>query len=102
MLITEILTDRDKLMIVAEFTHTTPGALFNYWIVPELLQKWWPPEAEVEPRLGGAYHLFWRQITGTFMGIIQNSFQQQHWPSPGNGITILSSKMFLLLLSHSR
>lgn len=62
MQITELPTERDKLVIVADFMHTTPDVLFNYWIVPELLQKWWPPEAEIEPRLGGAYHLFWRQM----------------------------------------
>ena len=61
MMVTELQTDRDKLVVVANFPHIPPTTLFNYWIEPELLQKWWPPEAEIEPRMGGAYHLFWPQ-----------------------------------------
>lgn len=34
-------------MIIAEFQKLQPDALFDYFTVPDLLQKWCPPLAEV-------------------------------------------------------
>jgi hypothetical protein len=48
-------TPADRITIVAEFPSTTPEALFDYWIKPELLKKWWPPEVESTPEKGGAF-----------------------------------------------
>ncbi len=36
-----------------------PIELFRWWVEPERLTQWWPPTAEGEARLGGAYHLAW-------------------------------------------
>lgn len=49
----------DVLLIEADFPSTDPLTLFAYWTEPRLLQRWWPPEAEIEPYVGGSYHLSW-------------------------------------------
>src|SRR5438445_6505371 len=52
-------TARDRITIVADFPHLSPALLFDYWTNTVLLAKWWPPEAELQPKLGGTYHFFW-------------------------------------------
>ncbi len=34
-------------------------SLFDFWTNPDQLKKWWPPVAELEPRLSGTYHFSW-------------------------------------------
>src|SRR2546427_6808671 len=38
-----------------------PALLFDYWTNPDLLKKWWPPAAELQPKVGGTYHFSWPQ-----------------------------------------
>ncbi len=52
-------TPPDKITIVAEFPRTDPDTLFDHWLKPELLRKWWPPAAELDPETHGNYHFFW-------------------------------------------
>ena len=52
---------RDRITITADFPHLKPAQLFDYWTNPDLLRKWWPPAAELEPKLGGTYHYSWPQ-----------------------------------------
>lgn len=52
-------TSTDRITIVAEFPHINRESLFDLWTNPEQLKKWWPPVAELEPRLGGKYHFSW-------------------------------------------
>jgi uncharacterized protein YndB with AHSA1/START domain len=42
--------------------------LFTYWINPLLLPKWWPPKAEVDGRLGGAYVMTWPKQNWSLRG----------------------------------
>ena len=35
------------------------SVLFDHFIDPELLKKWWPQSAIIEPRVGGTIELFW-------------------------------------------
>ncbi|MBA2395660.1 MAG: SRPBCC domain-containing protein [Ktedonobacteraceae bacterium] len=87
-------------MIVAESARITPDTLFNYWTAPELLQKWWPPEAEIEPHLGGAYHLYWRQMNWHLYGqytdfvpgaTLAFTWQWDHYPVVKNVLVTLES-----------
>lgn len=39
---------------------SSPREAFAYFIRPELLTAWLTPAAEVDPRVGGRYELFWR------------------------------------------
>ncbi|HZO74881.1 MAG TPA: SRPBCC domain-containing protein [Ktedonobacteraceae bacterium] len=52
-------SDLDILLVEADFPSTEPATLFAYWTEPALLQQWWPPEAEIQPEVGGTYHLSW-------------------------------------------
>ena len=52
-------TARDRIAILADFPHLSPALLFDYWTNADLLKKWWPPSAELEPKVGGTYHFSW-------------------------------------------
>jgi len=58
------------LQVTADFFDLPASALFRYWIEPELLYMWWPPEAEVEPHVGGNYFLRWPSMDWTVRGTI--------------------------------
>ncbi len=68
MAVVQIPSGKDTLIITAEFVNRPPVQLFDYWTKPNLLQKWWPPEAEVDPQLGGMYHFFWPQMNWHLRG----------------------------------
>ena len=51
----------EKLVVAAEFPVFSPETLFDYFTQPELVQRWWPKEAEVTPKEGGEYHFRWPQ-----------------------------------------
>jgi uncharacterized protein YndB with AHSA1/START domain len=57
----QIASGPEILAVEAGFPAANPHALFTYWTVPTLLQQWWPQHAEIEPYVGGAYHLTWPQ-----------------------------------------
>lgn len=59
MAITQLPSDFESLLIEAPFPSTHPSLLFSYWIEPDKLPKWWiwPQEIEIQPYIGGAYHL---------------------------------------------
>jgi len=59
MPVTQASSTRDKAVLVGEFPHCPPEILFDYWTMPTLITLWWPPEAEIDPRLDGAYHFSW-------------------------------------------
>src|SRR5579872_5518408 len=68
MSITQVPSNSDKLVIVAEFDKLTPHAVFDYWTKPELLCAWWPQEAEIDARIGGTYHLSWLRMNWHLRG----------------------------------
>jgi len=49
----------ETLVMRGEFAKVTPAAMFERWTKPDQLTRWWPPEAVVEPKVGGKYHLSW-------------------------------------------
>ncbi len=58
--IEQVYKGADHLTIVAEYTHKDPDRLFQFWIDPNLISKWWGPDiVEVDPRLEGNYFLSW-------------------------------------------
>jgi len=54
-----VQTPVDRLEVTAEFLNIRPTELFDFWIRPDLLKRWWPPEVEIESHLGGHYHFSW-------------------------------------------
>jgi uncharacterized protein YndB with AHSA1/START domain len=59
---------KDTLVLAGEFEAFTPQELFDHWVVPELVVQWWPQEATVEPRVGGAYRLEWPEKNWVLSG----------------------------------
>jgi uncharacterized protein YndB with AHSA1/START domain len=59
MTISQLPTELDTLVVEADYPGVTATALFDYWTQAALLTQWWPQEAEIEPCVGGAYHLAW-------------------------------------------
>ena len=55
----EVESPRDRLTLTGDFPGFTPAEMFDHFTKPELLAKWWPPQAEVELKEGGAYVLTW-------------------------------------------
>lgn len=68
MTITQVPSTNDKLVIVGEILAFPPDLLFEYWTKPDRIVKWWPTDAEIEPKLGGAYHLSWPQMNWHLRG----------------------------------
>ena len=65
---------------------------FNLFTVNELLEAWLPEKAEVEPKVGGKFELFWdpenREINSTIgckiTGIEENQFVSFEWKGPAH------------------
>jgi uncharacterized protein YndB with AHSA1/START domain len=70
--LTEVNASSDTLILTGDFAAFSPEVMFDYWTKPELLTQWWPPQAEVEPRTGGAYHLSWPTMNWHLRGHFAN------------------------------
>ena len=64
----QIPTAIDRLTIAANFPQFSPDVLFEYWTKPNLMCQWWPQQAEIDPREGGAYHFSWPQMGWSLRG----------------------------------
>jgi uncharacterized protein YndB with AHSA1/START domain len=51
----------DWLRVSVDVPGVEPGALWRAWTDPGELERWWPQTAELDVRVGGAYHLAWPQ-----------------------------------------
>jgi uncharacterized protein YndB with AHSA1/START domain len=67
--IKDVSTSDAQLTLTGEVLDFTPLGLFAYWTRPNLLRQWWPPQAEVEPRAGGAYHYWWPERNDHLRGV---------------------------------
>ena len=61
-------SDPEKLIVTSFYPGASTALLFKYWTQPELLRQWWPPEAELDARLGGKYHLSWPAMDWNLRG----------------------------------
>jgi uncharacterized protein YndB with AHSA1/START domain len=68
--VTDVSPNTSTIRVVGDFGNFTPQELFDHWVKPELLVQWWPREATVDPRLGGAYTFSWPEkdwhLRGTY------------------------------------
>ena len=69
LVVHQIETGNDQMKVTATFPQFTPAELFRYWVEPGLLPRWWSPEAEITPQLGGTYHLAWQSMNWHLRGI---------------------------------
>lgn len=49
----------DRLVMRGELPKLSPEEVYDHYTQPELLTKFWAPEAEIEAKPGGKYHLHW-------------------------------------------
>src|SRR5438270_4066275 len=68
MSVAQVASPPDRLIIVAEIQHASLARTFDYWIKPDLLCQWWPQEAEIQPQVGGTYHLSWPKMNWHLRG----------------------------------
>jgi len=61
----------EKLVVAGDFEAFTPQELYDHFTLPELLTKWWPPEATVEMKEGGAYTLDWPEMSWKMLGRVK-------------------------------
>ncbi|MCI0397014.1 MAG: SRPBCC domain-containing protein [Chloroflexi bacterium] len=112
--VTQIASDNTLVMMNADFPRLAPKVLFDYLTVPELLQRWWPPTAAVEPRPGGRYRLCWPEMQWELFGEFTHfepgrrlayTWQWQHRPDlPTRHVDILIEPLIQgsrLTLTHS-
>ncbi len=59
LVLTEVPTGPDTLIMTGDFPTLSSEAMFDYWVKPELLTQWWPEQAATDPHLDGEYHLAW-------------------------------------------
>jgi uncharacterized protein YndB with AHSA1/START domain len=69
MVIQDVSASDAELTLRGEFLDFTTPRLFAYWTRPDLLRQRWPPRAEVEPRVGGAYHYWWPERDDHLRGV---------------------------------
>jgi uncharacterized protein YndB with AHSA1/START domain len=68
MAITQLPSGLETLLIEVDFFSISPLTVFSYWIEPTLLQQWWPQQVELQPHVGGFYHLSWPQMNWHLRG----------------------------------
>lgn len=56
--------DKTKLVLTADFHGFKLTEMWELWATADGLKKWWPPEAEVEGKVGGKYVATWKNEAG--------------------------------------
>ncbi|MCI4364157.1 MAG: SRPBCC domain-containing protein [Thermoplasmata archaeon] len=62
------------LLLRADYLRLGPEAVFDRWTRPELLIRWWPPEADMDLRVGGHYRFCWPEagweLEGEYLSLL--------------------------------
>jgi uncharacterized protein YndB with AHSA1/START domain len=66
--VTDVSPDSSTIKVTGVFDGFTPQELFDYWVKPELVVQWWPREAIIDPKVGGAYAFSWPEQTWHLRG----------------------------------
>lgn len=64
-------SSKEWLELECEFEGAEPQKIYDYFTKPELLTKWWPPEAEIEMKVGGKYRAIWKQQNWILEGTVK-------------------------------
>jgi uncharacterized protein YndB with AHSA1/START domain len=56
------------MIVTVDLATFSPQKAFDYFTRPELLTRWWPQEASVEPRAGGVYRMGWPAMNWELSG----------------------------------
>jgi len=58
----QLPSTHDRIVIVAQYPNITPELLFDYFVRPDLVRRWWASSAEIHARLGGSFHFVWNDL----------------------------------------
>jgi uncharacterized protein YndB with AHSA1/START domain len=80
----------EKIILVKENFECEVSIVFKYFTVNSLLEDWLTEKADVDPKVGGKFELFWdphnREINSTIgcviTGIEKNRFLSFNWKGP--------------------
>ena len=68
--LTQAPSDSTTLMLVCAIP-VAPAVVYAAWTQPDQITRWWPQTAEMEMRVGGAYHFGWPTINQRLRGMYQ-------------------------------
>lgn len=57
-----ISSPNSQIVISAEYPNLTPELLFDYFVRPNLITRWWSPVARTHARQGGLFHFEWQDM----------------------------------------
>jgi uncharacterized protein YndB with AHSA1/START domain len=57
--VTQIPSTTDRMIVEVHYANLTPEQVFDAFTTADGLLRWWPPVAETDARVGGAYHVRW-------------------------------------------
>lgn len=69
-LVRVVPSEPSELLFESVFVDCAPSQLLRFWTAPELLVRWWPPQAEIDARLGGRYLFRWPTMDWELYGTI--------------------------------
>ena len=80
----------EKIIQIRDIIDCDISTAFSFFSVNSLLEKWLPEKADVEPKIGGKYELFWdpanKDINSTLgckiTGIEKDKFISFDWKGP--------------------
>ena len=61
-------SDDDEIVIEAVFDEFDAAELFDHFTTPDLVTRWWPEEAVIDPRFSGTYLFKWLSKGWTLSG----------------------------------
>lgn len=71
--VASLAPERAFMLVRADLPRTPPAVAFDRWTSPPLLARWWPESAELDLRVGGAYHFSWPRadwhLRGEFVSV---------------------------------
>lgn len=64
----EVQGPAERLEMRGVFEDVSPGDLYSWWTEGALLARFWAPQAETDPHVGGVYRLTWPDQEWTLRG----------------------------------
>jgi uncharacterized protein YndB with AHSA1/START domain len=58
----QLPSTNDRIVMTSQYPNITPELLFDYFVRPSLVNRWWASAAEVHARQGGTFHFAWDDL----------------------------------------
>ncbi len=81
-MVTQEPSDATTLILTCDIP-APPAAVFTAWAQPAQIVRWWPQTAEIDLRVGGAYHFAWpsigQHLRGTYLAVAPDAALSFTW-----------------------